>query len=206
MTSNNKIVETVRNGDLRHMFAAAFRLRKHTKGRKILRVPQRHMDLATYAMSRAGVIGNVTDIKGSKSRKVTPSMTKLWSVGKETIKWEMGDEIKWGMGETTPPDSIKRFQRNVLSIILFDKKWKPIPIGSGFIVSCRGRSAVAMSASHIFEEIHKREHPHPISHPTAPLEFIVPKPMRLDHAFETHRLRALYVADGQHLWCEITRV
>ncbi len=77
MTSNNKIVEIVQSGDLRHMFAAARRLKKHTKGGKILRVPQRHLDLATYAMSRAGVIGNVTDIKGSESRKVTPSMAKL---------------------------------------------------------------------------------------------------------------------------------
>lgn len=66
----SKAIEVERSPDRAQLEKAVRRLGVAEAPKKVLKVPQPHMDTAAAAMRAAGVSGKVENIKGTKSRQV----------------------------------------------------------------------------------------------------------------------------------------
>ena len=67
----NKATEVERSGDPRKLELAAQRLKESRTGKRVLQVPNQHMDMATAAMRKKGISGSVKNMSGTKRRSVS---------------------------------------------------------------------------------------------------------------------------------------
>lgn len=97
----------------------------------------------------------------------------------------------------------KQIGKILLAIFATDEDGYTHLIGTAFVVLPGGRSALAVTARHVFDEVQEMQQPPNRSHPSTPAMFRPPlKPLD----FSPQRLRALYF-DGDNVdACEITWV
>jgi hypothetical protein len=101
------------------------------------------------------------------------------------------DGLQWNQAELAKGHAL---DRGLVSLVSLDEQSLPTLIGTGFIISATGRTAVACTAAHNFQAIAQSQVTYQISHSSALREFL---PNVAPLSVDKTRLRAV-CTDGSH--------